>query len=80
MLSGSLILSMAGTKVSALSPSFRQQVYGYDPKTKGVGVIAEGFSHPNGIPFSPDEKTAYITDTGETNGDGSKDALAPATM
>lgn len=61
-------------------PQLRQQVYRYDPKTQGIRVVADGFGRPNGIAFSPDEKTAYITDTGETNGDGSEDALEPATM
>jgi gluconolactonase len=55
-------------------------VYRFDPATKDVRVIADGFGRPNGITFSPDEKTVYITDTAENNGDGSEDKLLPATM
>ncbi|KAJ5727217.1 hypothetical protein N7493_005037 [Penicillium malachiteum] len=61
-------------------PKLPNQVYRYDPKTKAVRVVADGFGRPNGISFSPDEKTVYITDTAETNGDGSTDLLKPATI
>ncbi|KAJ5721566.1 uncharacterized protein N7483_009500 [Penicillium malachiteum] len=61
-------------------PKLPNQVYRYDPDTKAVRVVADGFGRPNGISFSPDEKTVYITDTAETNGDGSKDVLKPATI
>ncbi|KAJ5634549.1 hypothetical protein N7528_002391 [Penicillium herquei] len=61
-------------------PKLPNQVYCYDPKTKAVRVVADGFGRPNGISFSPDEKTVYITDTAETNGDGSTDLLKPATI
>jgi gluconolactonase len=61
-------------------PQLPNQVYRYDPATKDVRVIADGFGRPNGITFSPDEKTVYITDTAENNGDGSEDQLLPATM
>jgi gluconolactonase len=61
-------------------PQLPNQVYRYDPSTKDVRVIADGFGRPNGISFSPDEKTAYISDTAETIGDGSKDLTQPATM
>lgn len=61
-------------------PKLPNQVYRYDPATNNVRVMADGFGRPNGITFSPDEKTVYITDTAETNGDGSEDLLKPATM
>ena len=61
-------------------PKLPNQVYRFDPNTSDVRVIADGFGRPNGITFSPDEKTVYITDTAETNGDGSEDNLLPATM
>lgn len=61
-------------------PKLPNQVYRYDPATNNVRVMADGFGRPNGITFSPDEKTVYISDTAETNGDGSEDLLKPATM
>ncbi|KAJ5646641.1 SMP-30/Gluconolaconase/LRE-like region [Penicillium lividum] len=61
-------------------PQLPAQVYRYDPTTQAVRVVADGFGRPNGISFSPDEKTAYVTDTAETDGDGSTDALKPATI
>ncbi|KAJ5759236.1 SMP-30/Gluconolaconase/LRE-like region [Penicillium odoratum] len=61
-------------------PQLPAQVYRYDPTTQAVRVVADGFGRPNGISFSPDEKTVYVTDTAETDGDGSKDALKPATI
>ncbi|KAJ5717854.1 hypothetical protein N7488_003500 [Penicillium malachiteum] len=61
-------------------PKLPNQVYRYDPKTEAVRVVADGFGRPNGISFSPDEKTVYITDTAETNGDGSTDLLKAATI
>jgi gluconolactonase len=61
-------------------PTLPNQVYRYDPVSKNVRVIADGFGRPNGITFSPDENTVYITDTAENNGDGSTDKLLAATM
>lgn len=61
-------------------PKLPNQVYRYDPATKDTRVVADGFGRPNGIAFSPDEKTVYITDTAQTDGDGSKDLLKAATM
>lgn len=61
-------------------PQLPNQVYRYDPATKDVRVVADGFGRPNGISFSPDEKTVYISDTAETVGDGSTDLMLPATM
>jgi gluconolactonase len=61
-------------------PKLPNQVYRYDPATKNVRVIADGFGRPNGITFSPNEKTIYITDTAETIGDGSTDQTLAATM
>lgn len=61
-------------------PKLPNQVYRFDPNTSYLRVIADGFGRPNGITFSPNEKTVYITDTAETDGDGSEDKLLPATM
>ncbi|KAJ5330546.1 hypothetical protein N7476_000329 [Penicillium atrosanguineum] len=61
-------------------PTLPNQVYRYDPVSKNVRVIADGFGRPNGITFSPDEETVYITDTAENNGDGSTDKMLAATI
>ncbi|KAJ7027868.1 D-lactonohydrolase-like protein [Mycena alexandri] len=50
------------------APLIPNQVYRFDADTGEVRVIADGFSQPNGIAFSPDGNTAYIADTGETQG------------
>ncbi|TGO22373.1 hypothetical protein BPAE_0170g00050 [Botrytis paeoniae] len=43
-------------------PLLPPQVYRYMPGTNDIRVVADGIQEPNGITFSPDEKTAYITD------------------
>ncbi len=40
-------------------------VYRLDPESGDLTVVADDFDRPNGIAFSPDEKTVYISDTGE---------------
>lgn len=49
-------------------PSLPNQVYRYDPATKSIRAVADGFGRPNGICFSPDQKTVYITDTDQVRG------------
>ncbi|GAB1195535.1 hypothetical protein APSETT444_004796 [Aspergillus pseudonomiae] len=61
-------------------PQLPNQVYRFDPVTKNVRVVADGFGRPNGIAFSSDEKTVYITDTGSTLGDGTNDPTGPSTI
>jgi gluconolactonase len=39
-------------------------VYRYDPSSDDVSVVAVGFDKPNGIAFSPDQLTLYVTDSG----------------
>ncbi|KAH6997278.1 gluconolactonase [Ilyonectria destructans] len=52
-------------------PRLPNQVYRFDPASGSTRVVADGFGHPNGICFSPDEKVVYITDTDSIWGDGS---------
>lgn len=47
-------------------PDIPQMVYRFNPSTGEIAVVADGFSQCNGIEFSPDLKTLYITDTGAT--------------
>lgn len=61
-------------------PRLPSQVYRFDPATGGIRVVADGFGRPNGICFSPDEKTVYITDTDWIHGDGTTDEARASTM
>jgi gluconolactonase len=38
-------------------------VYRLDPASGALDVVADDFGKPNGIAFSPDEKTLYVADT-----------------
>lgn len=59
----------------------RNQVYRWDVENGGgVRAVADGFGRPNGICFSPDEKTVYITDTAQIVGNGTIDMTGPASM
>ena len=42
-------------------------VYRLDPKACDLTVVADDFDKPNGLAFSPDEKTLYIADTGASH-------------
>ncbi|EPE05878.1 smp-30 gluconolaconase lre-like region [Ophiostoma piceae UAMH 11346] len=61
-------------------PQLPSQVYRFDPQTKGIRAMADGFGRPNGICFSPDETTVYITDTDWIHGDGTTDLTRPSTI
>lgn len=61
-------------------PQLPSQVYRYDPETKAIRAMADGFGKPNGISFSPDEKVVYVTDTDLIHGDGSIDLHRASTM
>lgn len=45
-------------------PSLPQQVYRFEPSTGVVQAVADGFVQPNGLEFSPDFQTLYVSDTG----------------
>ncbi|KAK5017261.1 hypothetical protein LTR60_002015 [Cryomyces antarcticus] len=61
-------------------PKLPSQVYRVDPQTGDVRVVADGFGRPNGICFSPDEKTVYTTDTDWIHGDGTVDDTRASTI
>lgn len=46
------------------APTIPKQVYRFSPATGEVAVVADGFMQPNGLEFSPDLKTLYVSDTG----------------
>ncbi|KAK9380326.1 putative lactonohydrolase, partial [Kockiozyma suomiensis] len=45
-------------------PVLPNQVYRFVPATKEIYCLADGFEMCNGLCFSPDYKTLYVTDTG----------------
>ncbi|KAB8257579.1 hypothetical protein BDV32DRAFT_140268 [Aspergillus pseudonomiae] len=55
------------------TPSLPSQVYRWNPVSGNIRAMADGFGKPNGICFSPDEKTVYVTDTHWLHGNGSTD-------
>jgi len=52
-------------------------VYRYDPAAGRLSVVADGFDKPNGLAFSPDERTLYITDSGANQEPGSYHVQRP---
>ena len=62
------------------APQLPNQVYRFDPGTGDVRVVADGFGRPNGLCFSPDEQTLYVTDTDWIHGDGTTDDTRASTM
>jgi len=61
-------------------PMLPSQAYRFDPSTGQVRVIADQFVHPNGIAFTSDGSTAFITDTGVNNGVFGNNQTYPATI
>jgi gluconolactonase len=45
-------------------------VFRLDPADGSFGIVADDFVKPNGIAFSPDEKTLYVADTGASHDPG----------
>ena len=50
------------------APQLPNQVYCHDPKTRVTRAVADGFTRPNGLCFSPDLRRLYVTDTGAIHG------------
>jgi gluconolactonase len=53
------------------SPQLGDFVYRHDPATGRTTVVADGFDKPNGLAFSPDERTLYVGDSGANQTAGS---------
>ncbi len=47
----------------------RNRVYRVDPDSGEVESVCEEFDKPNGLAFSPDESTLYVSDSGRTHGE-----------
>lgn len=52
-------------------PQVGDFVYRHDSATGQTTVVADGFDKPNGIAFSPDQQTLYVTDSGANQEAGS---------
>ena len=52
-------------------PQNGDNVYRHDPATGGTTIVAADFDKPNGLAFSPDEKTLYVNDSGVNQESGS---------
>jgi gluconolactonase len=61
-------------------PQLPNQVYRFEPETGSIRAVADGFGRPNGLCFSPDEQTLYVTDTDWVHGDGTTDDTRASTM
>ncbi|KAF4565636.1 hypothetical protein EYR36_002214 [Pleurotus pulmonarius] len=46
------------------APLMPNQIYRLDPDTRVLRMVADGFSRPNGIAFTEDGKTVYVSDSG----------------
>lgn len=58
------------------APRINNQVYRISSNGI-VDAIADGFTKPNGLAFSADEKLLYVTDTGSSVGNGTVDLSQP---
>lgn len=61
-------------------PRLPSQVYRFQISDRSIRAMADGFGHPNGICFSPDENVVYITDTDWISGDGTTDDTKVSSM
>ncbi|ETI46832.1 hypothetical protein F443_08839 [Phytophthora nicotianae P1569] len=59
-------------------PKLPRHIYRFEPLTGVVQVLDDGFVQLNGIEFSPDYKTLYVSDTGAQESD--LDLSRPATI
>lgn len=62
------------------APGLRNQVYRWVEATGALTVVADGFTLPNGITFSPNGKHAYVSDTGMHHAFYGFNYSDPATM
>ncbi|KAI0320022.1 calcium-dependent phosphotriesterase [Amylostereum chailletii] len=61
-------------------PLIPNQIYRLDPSTGQVRVVADGFVRSNGIAFTGDGNTAFITDTAASGGFLGNNQTEPATI
>ena len=58
-------------------PQIGDYVYRYDPASGRLSVVADSFDKPNGLAFSPDEQTLYVTDSGANQEPGTYHVRRP---
>jgi gluconolactonase len=58
-------------------PQIGDYVYRYDPASDRLSVVADCFDKPNGLAFSPSQRTLYITDSGANQEPGSYHVRRP---
>lgn len=58
-------------------PRSGDYVYRYDTEAGQLDVVADEFDKPNGLVFSPDESTLYVTDSGANHEIGTYDPRRP---
>jgi gluconolactonase len=58
-------------------PMLGDYLYRYDPASGRLSAVADSFDKPNGLAFSPDEQTLYVTDSGANQEPGSYHAGRP---
>jgi gluconolactonase len=58
-------------------PVLGDRVYRYDPATGELAVVVGGFDKPNGLAFSPGERTLYVGDSGAIHAPGDYDPGRP---
>jgi len=58
-------------------PQVGDHVYRFDPRSGRLSVVANGLDKPNGLAFSPDERTLYVTDSGANAEPGSYHVARP---
>ena len=46
-------------------PELPPYLYRFDPKSAGLSIMADDFEGPNGLAFSPDERTLYVSESGK---------------
>lgn len=51
-------------------PDLPSQIYRFSPVTAEIHMVADGFAQCNGLCFSPDYRTMYVTDTGAVQAHG----------
>ncbi|TDZ13334.1 Gluconolactonase [Colletotrichum orbiculare MAFF 240422] len=62
------------------APGLQNQVYRLNPSTGALTVVADGFTLPNGITFSPNGTHAYVTDTGMSRALFGRNFTEPASI
>jgi gluconolactonase len=58
-------------------PAAGDRVYRFDPRSGRVTAVASELDKPNGLAFSPDERTLYVGDSGANHEPGSFDPRRP---